>query len=70
MLTEAMTAPLFAPLADRYGRRPMFLICVFFWGIGAGLFGFVGNVYLTVLARGFRELQKGQTIERQRKKRT
>jgi MFS family permease len=53
MITEAMTAPLYAPLADRYGRRPVFMTCVFLWGVGAISFGFVGTVIGTVVGRGF-----------------
>lgn len=55
MISEAISAPLFAPLADSYGRRPVFLICVFLWGAGAVSFGFVGSVMAAVVCRGFCE---------------
>jgi MFS family permease len=53
MITEACSAPLFAPLADRYGRRPVFLSCVFLWGVGAIAFGLVKSVLAAVAMRGF-----------------
>lgn len=48
-----MTAPLFAPLADKYGRRPVFLTCVFMWGVGAVSYGLVSTVLGAVVGRGF-----------------
>lgn len=55
MVTEAITAPLYAPLADRLGRRPVLLVLLFFWFIFACLFGLVNSVLLTVLCRGARK---------------
>jgi len=55
MITEAITAPLYAPLADSHGRRPVFLICVFMWGFGAVAFGLVNSVWAAVMMRGFCE---------------
>ncbi|KAI9635727.1 major facilitator superfamily domain-containing protein [Dioszegia hungarica] len=62
MISEAISAPLFAPLADSYGRRPVFLICVFLWGAGAVSFGFVGSVMAAVVCRGFLGLLAGAGV--------
>lgn len=55
MVAEALTAPFFGPLADRYGRRPVFLACVGLWGLGAIAFGLVRSVWTVILTRAFRE---------------
>lgn len=52
MCCEAITAPIYAPLADRLGRRPVFLGCLFFWGIFAVCFGFVQSVGMAIVMRG------------------
>lgn len=57
MCCEAITAPIYAPLADRLGRRPVFLSCLFFWGIFAVCFGFVRSVGMTIVVRGCCESQ-------------
>lgn len=55
MIAEVITAPLFGPLGDRYGRRPVFLICVCFWGVGSVAFGLTQRLWTVILTRGFRE---------------
>ena len=55
MVTEAITAPIYAVLGDRFGRRPVILILLFLWGIAAIGFGLVQTVLATVVMRGCRE---------------
>jgi MFS family permease len=54
MVCEAFTAPLYAPLADRLGRRPVLLVCLLFWGLFAVCFGVVQSVWATIVMRGTR----------------
>jgi MFS family permease len=54
MATEALSAPLYAPLADGIGRRPVLLGCLVFWGIFAAGFGLVANVMAAIVMRGAR----------------
>jgi MFS family permease len=54
MVTEAITAPFFGPLADRYGRRPVFLTCVCLWGMGAIAFGLMTRLWSVIATRAFR----------------
>lgn len=55
MVTEALVAPLYAPLADRLGRRPVVLVLTMFWGIFAVGFGLVQTVWGAIIMRGCRE---------------
>jgi MFS family permease len=52
MVAEAISAPLYAPLADRIGRRPIIIFLLFLWGFFAVGFGLVQNVWSAVLVRG------------------
>jgi MFS family permease len=56
MITEAITAPLYAPLADKVGRRPVIVVLLSFWAVGGVAFGLCKHVWSTVLTRGFRKL--------------
>lgn len=51
MITEAVTAPMYAPLADRYGRRAVFVPLVALWAVFALAFGFVRSALSAVLLR-------------------
>lgn len=55
MATEAILAPAYAPLGDRFGRRPVILTLVVFWGLFAVGFGLVKSVLLAVVVRGCRK---------------
>jgi MFS family permease len=64
MVCEAFTAPLYAPLADRLGRRPVLLVCLLFWGVFAVCFGLVQSVWATIVMRGTREYDELSRISR------
>ncbi|ORY34238.1 major facilitator superfamily domain-containing protein [Naematelia encephala] len=51
MVTEACCAPLYAPIADRLGRRPIILVLIFLFGVCAIAFGFVKDVWSAVIVR-------------------
>lgn len=55
MVTEALAAPFYAPIADRIGRRPVFIPLVFLWGVFAIAFGFVRTPWGVVMLRACRE---------------
>jgi MFS family permease len=55
MATEAIVAPLYAPIGDKYGRRPVILLLTAFWGIFAMGFGLSRSVIVAVMLRGCRE---------------
>lgn len=56
MVTEAISAPLYAPLADRIGRRPVMLVLLIFWVIGGFGFGLCSSVLQAILMRAWCEL--------------
>lgn len=55
MVTEAIVAPLYAPIGDRFGRRPVILTLVVFWGFFAIGFGLVKSLFLAIVLRGCRK---------------
>jgi len=55
MATEAVIAPFYAPIGDKYGRRPVVLVLIAFWGIFAMGFGLSGSVITAVVMRGCRK---------------
>lgn len=55
MVTEALSAPLYAPLSDRIGRRPIIVVLLIFWAIGGLGFGLCQSVWSAVLMRAWRE---------------
>jgi MFS family permease len=55
MATEAVIAPFYAPIGDKYGRRPVVLVLIAFWGVFAMGFGLSGSVITAVVMRGCRE---------------
>lgn len=55
MLSEAFSAPLYAPLADRVGRRPVILVLLVFWIIGGFGFGLCSSVFQAVVMRAWCE---------------
>ena len=57
MITEAFTAPLYAPLADRIGRRPVIIVLEVLFGFLAISFGFVESAWSAVLVRACCELE-------------
>jgi MFS family permease len=58
MLAEAITAPMYAPLADKVGRRPVILVLLVFWSIGGFGFGLCQSVTQAILMRAWRELRE------------
>ncbi|WWC85817.1 uncharacterized protein L201_000684 [Kwoniella dendrophila CBS 6074] len=52
MATEAMSAPFYGPLADRYGRRPVIISLMSMWGVFGVAFGFCKNVWSAIILRG------------------
>jgi MFS family permease len=54
MVTEAVVAPFYAPIGDKYGRRPVILLLTAFWGIFAMAFGLSKSVLVAVFLRGCR----------------
>lgn len=54
MVTEAIVAPFYAPIGDKYGRRPVILTLVVFWGFFAIGFGLVKSLFLAIVLRGCR----------------
>ncbi|WVQ76195.1 hypothetical protein IAR50_005857 [Cryptococcus sp. DSM 104548] len=51
MATESISAPLYAPLADRYGRRPVLIGLEILWGVFGLLFGFSRTVWTVIIFR-------------------
>lgn len=62
MVTEAISAPIYAPLADRYGRRPVFILLVFLWGVFALAFGYASGPWEVVLFRAALGLLAGAGV--------
>lgn len=56
MVTEAVLAPVYAPMGDKFGRRPVILTLLVFWGLFAMGFGMVKSVLIAVVLRGCRKL--------------
>jgi MFS family permease len=54
MATEAILAPFYAPIGDKYGRRPVILLLTALWGVLAMGFGLSTSVLVAVLLRGCR----------------
>lgn len=52
MVTEAFAVPLYAPLADKYGRRTVLIPILLLWGIFALAFGFATTPWNAVVLRG------------------
>lgn len=51
MIAEATTAPLYAPLSDKIGRRPIIVVLLVFWSVGGLGFGLCQSVWSAVLMR-------------------
>jgi MFS family permease len=51
MVTESLAAPMYAPLADRYGRRTVLIPILVMWGVSALSFGFVWSPGSAVFLR-------------------
>ncbi|KAL7418720.1 hypothetical protein Q5752_006403 [Cryptotrichosporon argae] len=62
MVTEAVSAPLYAPVADRLGRKPVFVPILALWGIFATAFGFASGPWSTVVLRGCLGLLAGAGV--------
>ncbi|KAK8845553.1 hypothetical protein IAR55_006268 [Kwoniella newhampshirensis] len=51
MVTESIMAPFYAPLADRFGRRPVLIILILLWGVFGVAFGFSKTVWTVIMLR-------------------
>ena len=51
MLFEALAAPFYVGPADRYGRRPVLLLCIGLWGLSAVAFGFMTTLIGIIVTR-------------------
>jgi MFS family permease len=51
MVTESFVAPLYAPLADKYGRRTVLIPLLVLWGLFALGFGFATSPWGAVIWR-------------------
>jgi MFS family permease len=54
MVTEAISAPFYAPLSDRFGRRPVVLVLLVLWAVGGAGFGLCESVWSAVAMRAYR----------------
>jgi len=63
MVAETFTAPLYAPLADKFGRRTVLIPTLFGWGAFALAFGFATGPTMAVFWRGCRELHSAVPAE-------
>ncbi|OXG20565.1 hypothetical protein C366_02100 [Cryptococcus neoformans Tu401-1] len=52
MVTESLSAPIYAPLADRFGRRPVLIVLEIMWGVFGVAFGFSSTVWVVIILRG------------------
>lgn len=52
MVTESLSAPIYAPLADRFGRRPVLILLEIMWGVFGVAFGFSSTVWVVIILRG------------------
>lgn len=52
MVTESIAAPIYAPLADRFGRRVVLIPVLAMWGVFALGFGFANTPLMAVFLRG------------------
>jgi MFS family permease len=55
MVAEALSAPLYAPLSDKIGRRPIIVVLLIFWAVGGLGFGLCRSVWSAVVMRAWRE---------------
>jgi len=55
MVAEAVSAPFYAPLSDKLGRRPVILVLLVLWAIGGIGFGLCESVWTAVAMRAYRE---------------
>ncbi len=55
MWAESITAPMYAPLSDRIGRRPIIIVLTFLFGVFAVGFGLVQSVWAAVVVRACRK---------------
>ncbi|WWD22504.1 hypothetical protein CI109_106997 [Kwoniella shandongensis] len=51
MVTESIAAPLYAPIADRFGRRPVLIALEMMWGVFGIAFGFSKTVWMVIVIR-------------------
>lgn len=52
MVTESLSAPIYVPLADRFGRRPVLIVLEVMWGVFGVAFGFSSTVWAVIILRG------------------
>lgn len=50
-LTEAVSAPFYAVLGDKVGRRPVIIVLIFIFGLSGMAYGFVTSVWMAILGR-------------------
>jgi len=55
MVAEAVSAPFYAPLSDKLGRRPVILVLLVLWAVGGVGFGLCQSVWSAVAMRAYRE---------------
>lgn len=60
MVTESVAAPLYAPLADRLGRRTVFVPLVGLWGAFSVAFGFAQSPWGAIFFRACCELLRAK----------